>query len=290
MDGRAPEDDKELASEAGLFSALLRHWRGRCGLSQLDLSLAAGVSARHISYLETGRSNPSPEMILTLASALGVPLRQTNQMLRAAGHEPVFEDDERNLPQSVSDALELLKRHNEPYPVIIMDPAYNVRDTNRAAATVLRELLGDQFANRLTGPGKRQPGPNLARVTFEPDGASSVLANFDTVGRELLWRIQREVLAYPDDGEMGALLRELTAMPTVHPDWRRFDPSDYSDPALVLHFRSNTLELKFLATLAAFQTPHHVEVERLRIETWFPFDATTEETCRNLSQDPQATH
>ena len=267
---------------AGLFPALLKHWRRQRGLSQLDLALNADVSARHVSFLETGRSLPSPEMVLRLATTLGVPLRQVNAMLRSAGHEPVYDESDDALPPAVTDALRLLKAHHEPYPLVVVDRAYRVRDLNDGAARLLSTLLGADP----TEPGHDTVaglGLNLARLTFDPDGAQPLLANFDRVGRALLWRIQREVLADPDDGEMHQLLDELLAMPTVDPDWRRVDLSVPSDPALVLHLRAEGLDLRFLTMITAFQAPQNVAVEHLRIETWFPYDDATADACATLA-------
>jgi len=272
---------------AGLFPALLKHWRGQRGLSQLDLALTADVSARHVSFLETGRSRPSPEMVLRLAAALGIPLRQVNAMLRAAGHDPIYDEAGDALPVGVLDALSLLKTHHEPYPLIVVDRTYRVLDVNRGALAVLGAVLGGGSPD-----GRQDPvdpativalGLNLARLTFDPDGARPHLANFDEVGPQLLWRIQREAFADPDDGEMHALLEELMAMPTVEPDWRHVDLSVPSDPALVLHLRRDDLDLRFLTMVTAFQVPQNVAVEHLRIETWFPYDDATTEACRRLA-------
>jgi len=266
---------------AGLFPALLRHWRRQRGLSQLDLALVADVSARHVSFLETGRSRPSPEMVLQLATSLTVPLRQVNALLRAAGYEPIYDESEESLPPSVTDALALLKSHHEPFPLLVVDRTYRVLDLNRGALGVLGAILGSG------GPGGPAAvaalGLNLARLAFDPDGAQPAIANFDQVGRELLWRIQREVLADPDDGEMQDLLDELLAMPTVDPGWRHVDLLIPSDPALVLHLRANRLDLRFLTMITAFQAPQNIAVEHLRIETWFPYDEATAEACRALS-------
>ena len=123
---------------AGLVPALLKQWRATRGLSQLDLALAADVSARHISFLETGRSLPSPEMVLRLGSTLGVPLRQVNSMLVAAGHDPVFDESTDAIPDPVAGALDLLKSHHEPYPLVVIDHAYEMLDLNRSALAVTR--------------------------------------------------------------------------------------------------------------------------------------------------------
>jgi transcriptional regulator with XRE-family HTH domain len=269
---------------AGLIPALLKQWRAQRGLSQLDLALTAGVSARHISFLETGRSVPSAEMVLLLGTTLGVPLRQVNTMLVAAGHDAVYDESTDELPAPVDEALELCKRHHEPFPLVVIDPTYRVLDLNRGAVAVIGALLGlppldahpdrDQIAAL---------GLNLARLTFDPAGAQPYLVNFDDIGRQLLWRIQREVLADPDDGEMQQLLDELHAMPTVDPHWRQVDLRVPSDPALVLHLRHGTDELRFLTTVTAFQAPQNVAVEHLRIETWFPCDPATAAACRAIA-------
>lgn len=271
---------------AGLFPALLKHWRRQRGLSQLDLALTAGVSARHLSFLETGRSSPSPEMVLQLASSLAVPLRQVNAMLRAAGHDPVYDESADSLPAAVTDALHLLKAHHEPFPLVVVDRTYRVLDLNLGAVGVLGAFLGD-------GPPDGSPTPdpadlvalglNLARLTFDPHGARPHVANFEDVGRELLWRITREVLADPDDGELQELLDELLAMPTVDPDWRQVDLQVPSDPALILHLRDDELDLRFLTMITSFQAPQNVAVEHLRIETWFPYDDATAAACHAIA-------
>jgi transcriptional regulator with XRE-family HTH domain len=278
--GPVPDPDHRT----GLFPALLKHWRRQRGLSQLDLALAADVSARHVSFLETGRSSPSPEMVVQLATTLGVPLRQVNALLRAAGHEPVYEEDDDVLPAGVLDALSLLKEHQEPFPLIVVDRTYRVRDLNRGALLLLGAVLGTPAPDGPVGASTIQAlGLNLARLTFDPDGAQPHVANFDEVGRQLLWRIQREVLADPDDGEMRDLLDELLALPTIHPDWRQVDLLVPSDPALVLHLRTDAAELRFLAMITAFQAPQNVSVEQLRIETWLPYDEATARACRELA-------
>lgn len=264
----------------GLFPALLKHWRRQRGLSQLDLAIAADVSSRHISFLETGRSTPSTEMVVRLGSTLGVPLRQVNEMLRAAGHEAFYEETDGALPAAVAESLALMHAHHEPYPLIVVDRLYRVRSVNRGAATLLSALLG---VPPVAPDDVALFGLNLALLSFDPDGAQPLLVNFDEVGRHLLWRIQREVLEDPNDPEMHDLLEQLLAMPTVDPGWREPDLTAASDPALVLHLRTDDLELRFLTMITAFQAPQNVALEHLRIETWFPYDEVTADACRRLA-------
>lgn len=270
-------------SRGGLIPALLKQWRAQRGMSQLDLAVAADVSARHISFLETGRSTPGPEMVRRLGAVLGVPLRQVNVMLVAAGHPPAFDESEAGLPEPADRAVQLLKAHHEPFPLVVIDRCYRVVDLNGGALAVMSALLGLPPPTAAPRPQDVAAlGLNLARLTFDPDGAQPYLVNFDDVGRELLWRIQREVLADPDDGELHDLLDELLGMPTVPVEWRHVDLSVPSEPSLVLHLRRDGLELRFLVMVTAFQVPQDVAVEHVRIETWLPYDEATAEACRAL--------
>jgi transcriptional regulator with XRE-family HTH domain len=268
-----------------MFPALLKHWRGRQGLSQLDLALAADVSARHVSFLETGRSVPSPQMVLRLAGTLGVPLHHVNAMLRAAGHEPCFDESDAAVPAGVADAVALLKDHHEPYPLIVMDRSYRVHDLNEGAAALLGALLGDH-PGRLTDATQRSGQLNLARLAFDVDGAQPLIANFDEVGRELLWRIQREVLADPTDAELRRLLDDLLAMPTIDADWREIDLSQPTSPALVIELAGQGVSARFVVMVTTFLAPQNTAVENLRIESWFPCDDATTELCRRLRAAP----
>lgn len=267
-----------------LFPALLKHWRHQSGLSQLDLALAAGVSARHLSFLETGRSTPSAEMVLVLAHALAVPLREVNTLLRAAGHEPYHDESAETLPAAVLGALALAKAHHEPFPLVVVDRTYDVVDLNEGAQRLFGALLGPGAI--APAPATEQAGApvNLARLTFDPAGAQPLIVNFEQVGRELLWRIHREVLADPGDGELRALLDDLLAMDTVGPAWRHVDLLASSDPTLVLHLRTDGHDLRFVAMVTAFQAPQNLLVEQLRIETWLPADEETARACHRLAE------
>lgn len=267
----------EIEHRGGLFPALLKHWRGQRGLSQLDLALAAEVSSRHVSFLETGRSAPSAQMVLRLAAALDVPLRHVNAMLQAAGLDAVYPEPsaDRAVPHEVAGALQLMKDHHEPFPLVIMDRLYEVVDVNAGAFALFEAIVPGLDAASLSGL-------NLARLTFDSEGARPALINFDQVGRFLLWRLQREVLANPDDAQLRELLDDLLAEPTVADDWREADLTVPSSPALVVHLRAGGQDLRFVTMVTAFQAPQDVLLDELRIETWFPSDAATAEACRAL--------
>lgn len=260
----------------GLFPALLKHWRGKRGLSQLDLALAAGVSSRHVSFIETGRSIPSAEMVLRLASTLDVPLRHTNAMLRAAGHDPVYREatTDEALPPSVRSAVEVLKSHHEPYPLIVMDRAYKVLDLNVGAAALLGALFPPV--------GENGEPMNLARLTFDPAGGAAVIENFDEVGRELLRRLQREVLSEPDGGPLPALLEEILKMETWEPDWRQIDPTADSAATVELRLRVDGQIWSFTLLVTRLLAPLAVAADELQIEMWIPNDDVTAQGCRAL--------
>ncbi len=273
----------ETDRTAGLFPALLKHWRGKSGLSQLDLALAADVSSRHISFLETGRSSPSAEMVLRLAATLDVPLRHRNAMLRAAGHAAIYPEPAPGdpLPPQVQSAIDLLKTHHEPFPLIVMDRSYNVVDANNGASGLLASLLPPDENIAVEGL-------NLARFTFAPHGGSEVIENFSEVGRELLWRMQREVLAEPDQGPLRELLDEVLSMDTIAADWRQSDPTAPSEPSVEIRLRVAQQTWSFTLLITAMQAPLTVALDELRVEMWFPSDEVTAEGCRALAHGPEA--
>lgn len=194
-------------TSAGLFPALLKRWRAQRGLSQLDLAVAADVSSRHVSFLETGRSVPSPGMVLRLAAALDVQLRYVSALLQAAGHEAQYPTVEPGgaLPEAARPVVEMMKAHHERFPLLVMDRSYDIRDLNLGAMALLSALR----------PGRPLPNLNLVRFSFDPEGVQPLITNFEEVGPALLWRLQREVLAEPDDGPLRTLLDEAVALPTA---------------------------------------------------------------------------
>ena len=242
-------------------------------MSQLDLALAAEVSSRHISFLETGRSQPSVEMVLYLAETLDVPLRERNDLLRAAGFEahyaePTVDDV---LDGSLGLALEAMLEHHEPFPLIVVDRLYRVVRTNRAAARLF-ELVGLKL-------GRNEV--NLLKVMFAAEGAE-LIPNWEEVAVEALRRLQRELLHRPQDEEMQALLADLLATPGIPDSWRQPDPGTPSDPQLTLELRVGEATLSFLTTITAFNAPNNVTLDELRIESWFPLDAETTAVCDHL--------
>ncbi len=271
-------EDVKKANRTGLFPALLKHWRGQRGLSQLDLAIASGVSGRHVSFLETGRSVPSADMVLRLGASLDVPLRHINAMLEAAGHEHAYpEGDAASLPEEIRDALRLMKAHHDPFPLIVMDSAYNAIDLNAGGHALFSAIMPDLAASLASGL-------NLALLTFDPAGAQPALANFDEVGRTLLWRIQREALAEPDNGPLQEVLSRILEMPTLADDWRNADLSVPASAVVGVHLKYGEHMLRFVTTVTSFQAPQTVLLDELRIEHWFPANESTAAMCQGLGQ------
>lgn len=193
----------EGAPSAG---ALLRAWRQRRNLSQLELALRSAVSARHLSFIETGRARPSREMVLHLAERLDVPLRERNQLLLAAGFAPVF--GERSLDESemapVREALERFLSAHEPYPALAVDRHWNIVAANRGIAYVTRGVAGEL----------RVPPANALRIALHPDGMAPRISNLADWSGYVLGRLRRELEATRDP-ELDALYEELVAYPGV---------------------------------------------------------------------------
>lgn len=257
----------------GEAGALLRHWRSVRRLSQLELSLHAGVSSRHLSFVETGRSQPSREMVLRLADALEIPLRERNALLVAAGFAPRYFETDLGAPEmaQIRNAIELILRHQEPYPAFVLDRHWEIRMTNGAAERCTRFLLGAQPAES-----------NIVRLLLRPDGLRPVLVNWEETAADLIRHLQLQVAAAPSDERARALLTEVLAYPGVADVWQTRDTGVPAGPILTTNFRRGDVELRFFSTLTTFGTPRNVALEELRIESSFPADGATEAACRAL--------
>jgi transcriptional regulator with XRE-family HTH domain len=266
-----------MRGEARLFPALLRHWRLRRGMSQLSLAVSAGVSVRHLSFLETGRAQPSCDMLLGLLAALEVPLRDQNLLLEAAGFERAFPEPSvaDGLPPPIAQALSRMLQQQEPYPLIVMDQRYDVLMMNRAAALVAARTVVDPSA--IGSP------PNLLRNVFDPRLARSFLVEWERVAGLMLLRARRESLARPSDTALAALVRALLEYPDVPQAVRQPDLAAALAPTMSVRFRCEGAELSFLATTTVFNAPQSVTLDELRIESYFPLDEATSSACARLA-------
>jgi transcriptional regulator with XRE-family HTH domain len=241
---------------------LLRDWRRRRRLSQLDLALDAGVSTRHLSFVETGRSRPSPDMLVHLADQLEVPLRERNQLLLAAGYAPRYGARDLDDPEmaSVRDALGRVLEGHEPFPAFAIDRSWNLVASNGALGPLLEGVA----------PELLMPPVNVLRLALHPDGLAPRVANLGEWRGHLLHRLGRELALTADPG-LEELRRELLSYPGPSDE-----PAPRSDEIMVeLRLRSDEGELSFFSTVTTFGTAVDVTLAELSIEAFFPADAET---------------
>jgi hypothetical protein len=274
----APSLDHRAPTPAG-FPDLLREWRQKRRLSQLDLALASDVSQRHVSFLESGRANPSRAMILQLSETLDVPLRERNAWLTAAGFAPVFRTRPMDDPQmgQVMSAVRMMLTAHEPFPAIVLDRAWNVILSNRPF-DLLAAMLGDDVWARVGGAQR-----NLMRLFFHPQGIRSLVTNWSAVGPLLWQRATREAHAL-GGADMQAVLGELAPFQEPEVLWSAMDSALL--PVVPFKLALGEQRLALFAVIATFGTAQDVTTDELRIETLFPADAETEALFRQLALPP----
>jgi transcriptional regulator with XRE-family HTH domain len=250
--------------------ALLRDWRQRRRLTQLDLALEAGVSARHLSFVETGRSAPSAEMVKHLAERLDVPLRERNELLLAAGYAPAYGQHDLDAPEMgpVRDALEHVLAAHEPYPAVVVD-----RHWGMVAGNAAIPLLTAGVAEHLL-----EPPVNVLRVTLHPEGMAPRIANLPEWRAHLLDRLGRQAVVSGDPA-LAALHEELAALPCGEGG----HVSAAGEIAVPLRLRHKGGELAFISTVTTFGTAVDVTVSELAIEAFFPADAATARALHSVS-------
>jgi transcriptional regulator with XRE-family HTH domain len=253
--------------------ALLRHWRTARRLSQLDLALDADISSRHLSYVETGRSQPSRDMVLRLADALEVPLRERNALLLAAGYAPHYAETSLAAPEmaQMRIAIDLILGQQEPYPAFLLDRHWDIRMSNQAAPRCTRFLLGAESAES-----------NMMRLVLHPNGLRPMMVNWEETAGDLIRHLHTQIAALPSDERAKGLLAEVLAYPGIPAQWRTREISRTPTPLLTTIFRKGDVELRFFSTITAFGAPHDVTLEELRIECSFPADEATTVACREL--------
>lgn len=248
------------------FGALLKQWRNHRRLSQLELSSEAGVSTRHLSFVETGRAQPSRGMVLKIAEHLDIPLRERNRMLLAAGLAPIYPEnnlDSAELAEARTAVREVLQAH-QPYPALAVDRTWNIVDANDSAST-LTKLASPSFL-------AKQP-LNALRLTLHPEGLAPHIRNLGQWRSAVLGGLLRSAQARADL-DMLALYDELLEYPSDDPDNDHIVP----DPGTVyvpLQLRIGDIDLSFLAIIATFGTALDITLSELAIETFFPANAAT---------------
>ena len=259
------------------FGRLFREWRTRRRVSQLDLAVEAGVSSRHVSFIETGRAQPSREMVLMLARVLDVPLRDRNELLMAAGYAAVYRATDLDAPalEQARRALDFMLRQHEPYPAIVVDRCWNLLKANGGAVRLVEAFADPDAA--------AEWGGNAMRLMFHPRGFRPHIVNWEAMAAALIQWLHRDVLHGLGGNETRALLDELLAYPGVPPRWRTLDLDVSTAPFLAIEVRKGDLHLRFFSTLTSLGTPHDITLQELRVETFFPADAETEEASRRLA-------
>lgn len=251
----------------------MRDWRDRRGRSQLDMSIDVGVSTRHLSFVENGRSRPSPELVLAVAEHLDVPLRERNTMLLAAGFAPRY--PERELAdvamRRISVSLQRMLDLHDPYPGVVIDRQWNVLLTNHAVDALTAGLPDHVLA----------PTPNVFRMCMHPDGLAAATVNFEEWATYLLRQLRRTIVLTGDAG-LIALESEVHAYPNVARVLRRAATDAGDEVRILVPFVVSThgAELSFFTTLTTIGTPLDVTLDELAIELFFPADDTTEAALR----------
>lgn len=257
------------------FGDQLRLWRQRRHLSQQALADRADLSARHLSFIETGRSTPSREMVLRLAERLSVPLRERNPMLEAAGYAPMYRRSPLDAPemQAARRSLDIVLRSPLPNPALAFDRFYNVVAANQAVGALLQGAQPDLLANPI----------NVIKVSLHPRGMASRIANFPQWRRHIVSRLQQQ-LELTGDACLESLLEEVVGYPLPEGAAEQDLEHEHLGVLLPLKLRTATGVLSFISTVTVFGTPHDITLQELAIESFFPADEYTASELRRASQ------
>ena len=261
---------------AGHFSRLLKHWRGVRRLTQIELAADAKVSARHLCFLETGRPQPSREMVQLLGSALDLPLEERNALHVAAGFVPHYGDKglaAENL-QPVRQALDFMLKQQEPYPGIVIDGHWDVRMRNQGSARLLKPFR-DSYAM------ENGLADNAMHVVFHPRGLRQFIVNWEEFARQMIQILHREVA----QGSRAAaqLLDEIMVYPGLSADWRLLRHSQATSPVMTIQLAKGDYRLAFFSTFTTLAMPTDAALQQIKIECFFPADDATAEKARQMA-------
>jgi transcriptional regulator with XRE-family HTH domain len=254
------------------FGQHLRSWRQRRHLSQQGLAQEADISTRHLSFVETGRAEPSREMVLRLAERLDIPLRERNTLLVAAGYAPMYRERPLDDPAlaSARAAVELVLKGHEPYPALALDRYYHVVAMNRAVPL---------FLQGITAPALLQPPLNVLRISLHPDGLAPRIDNLLQWRTHLFERLRQQIAATADP-QLQTLLEELRAYPVPADASAAVLSGEHLGVVMPFRMRSPAGVLSFLSTVTIFGTAHDVTLQELMIESFFPADEFTAQVLR----------
>lgn len=255
-----------------MVGPLLKKWRVSRNLSQERLAEIAEISTRHLSFVETGKSSPSREMVLVLGNALELPLRSRNELLLAAGFAPVYRSSplEGDDLAPVRRALDHILKSHEPFPAIVVDRTWNLLQMNNGARRLLAHYVQKMYRNALD-------------ALFDPAGVRPFIVNWEEVAGGIIQRLHHEIAIEPEDRDRVALLASLLAYPDVPSSFHRVNQTEVR-PFVSVHLRRDGVDAQFFTTLTTLGTPLDVTAEELRIESWFASDEATERFVRGLAQ------
>jgi transcriptional regulator with XRE-family HTH domain len=261
------------------FAGRLRWWRERRGFSQLDLAGTADTSQRHLSFLESGRTAPSRDMVLRLSAALDLPLRQQNALLLAAGFAPAWRETSLSAPELaiVNRALDYMLAQQEPYPAFVVDRRWNLLRANSGAGRLVQFLTGP-------APANAEPSAvNLADALVSPDVLRPYIVNWQEVVLYFLRGVQADAIA---DGtaDTAALLQRLVSYPDVPALSSLPRAADAPQPVLAIHFRKGDTSFRLFTTIATLGTAHDVTLQEIRIENFFPADVPSDRLRRDWAR------
>ena len=263
---------------ASTFGRLLKQWRERRRLSQLALAVDAEISSRHLSFIETGRAQPSRDMVLLLSRVLEVPPRGRNDLLTAAGYAPVYRETGLEAPEmaDVRRALDFMMRQQEPYPGLVIDGHWNILMTNAGARRLMGLILDPGAVAAVGGP------PNAMRLFYHPKGMRPFIVNWEATAAGLIQWLHRDLARGIGDAETSRLLEELLSYPDVPRKWRTLDLDAAPVPFLGVELRRDKTHLTFFSTLTTLGVPYDITLHELRVECFFPADRESETLLRSL--------
>jgi transcriptional regulator with XRE-family HTH domain len=256
---------------AGELGDLLRYWRNLRGKSQFDLSLDTGGSQRHISFIESGRSVPSRQILMEIARALDIPLRDRNILLLAAGYAPVYSEDAWNGPEmkSITGVLERMLHQHEPFPAVVMDRYWNILMANESTP---------RFFNSFTEMAARKSPRNILHLMFDPERMRPFIVNWESVANSLFERVYHESVGRVIDEKTKELLAALQAYPGSKTEWKF--PKGLGNtsalPMIPIGFMRGKKTLNYFSMITTVGTPQTIAAQELRIECMYPADEETE--------------
>jgi transcriptional regulator with XRE-family HTH domain len=257
------------------FGPLLKHWRERKGLSQLSLAVASNVSQRHVSFLESGRATPSREMILRLTTELDVPLRYRNELLLSAGFAPLYSERKWRAPDiaPVRRAVDLILAQQEPYPAIVLDRLWNIKLANQGAVALFAYL------------SEERPVTNILTAVFDSRSLRPFIENWDALAAHLRQRLRQESDMHGTSEPFQRLVEKVKRLDPAFSAAPVFAPA-LSDPMIWIALCKGAFCVRLFSTITTLGTPHDVTLQELRIECFFPADASS---ARQLKSLPRTT-